>query len=137
MSTAFIYNTARGFFLGGGIAWGTDTIKVMLVTSSYAPADTSTDDNLDDIAGGNRVGTPTTLTTPTFTSGIADADDTTLLSVTTGSVGTAIVLFKSTGTESTSHLVCYMDTYTGLPVTTNGGNITIAWPTSGSKIFKL
>jgi hypothetical protein len=135
--SAFLFNTARGYFLGGGIAWGTDTIDTVLVTSAYAPASSSTDANLSDVASGHRVGSNTTLTTATFASGIADADDTTLTAVTTGSTATAIIIFKSTGTESTSHLVCYIDTYTGLPVLTNGGNITIAWPTSGNKIFKL
>jgi hypothetical protein len=39
-------------------------------------------------------------------------------------------------TESTSALICFLDTgVTGLPVTPNGGDITITWNASG--IFAL
>lgn len=134
---SFIYNSARGFFLTSGISWSADTINSCMVSGSYAPASSSTDDNLDDVAGGNRIGTPQTLGSPTTTSGIADAADITFPSVTTGSTATAIIIWKDTGTESTSHLVCYIDSYTGLPITTNGGNITVSWPSSTNRIFKL
>jgi hypothetical protein len=41
-----------------------------------------------------------------------------------------------TGTAATSPLVAYIDTgVTGLPVTPNGGNITVTWNASG--IFQL
>ena len=39
--------------------------------------------------------------------------------------GQAIVFYNDTGTASTSQLVGYMDTETGLPVTPNGANITL------------
>ena len=38
---------------------------------------------------------------------------------------------------STSQLVAYIDTATGLPVTPNGGNIQIVWDTGANKIFAL
>jgi hypothetical protein len=45
--------------------------------------------------------------------------------------------YKDTGTESTSLLIFYIDTATGLPCTPNGGNITVAWDSGANKIFKL
>lgn len=36
-----------------------------------------------------------------------------------------------------SPLIAYIDTATGLPVTPNGGDITIAWDSGANKIFKL
>ncbi len=34
-------------------------------------------------------------------------------------------------------LIAYIDTATGMPVTPNGGDITIAWDNGANKIFKL
>jgi len=67
---------------------------------------------------------------------VADAADVILSSV-TGDTCEAIVIYKHTGTESTSRLIAYIDTATGLPVTPNGGDITIQWDSGANKIFKL
>src|SRR5574338_421363 len=46
----------------------------------------------------------------------------------TGDVSEAILVYKDTGVEATSPLIAYIDTVSsGLPVTPNGGDITIAW----------
>ncbi len=82
-----------------------------------------------------RVGTDATLGTKTFTNGVFDAADSTYTAVTGASVE-AIVLYIDTGTPATSRLVAYLDTgFTGLPVTPNGGDITVTWNASG--IFAL
>jgi hypothetical protein len=44
-----------------------------------------------------------------------------------GSQAAYVILYKDTGSSSTSPLLGYIDTATGLPVTPNGGNITINW----------
>lgn len=81
------------------------------------------------------VGTPQTLGTKTFTSGVFDAADITYTAVTGNSVE-ALVLYIDTGTAGTSPLVAYIDTsVTGLPVTPNGGDITVTW--NGTGIFAL
>lgn len=77
------------------------------------------------------VGTPTTLASQTYASGLLDAADTTLTAV-TGDQSEAIGLFLDTGVAATSRLVAYIDTgVTGLPVTPNGGDITLGWNASG------
>ena len=54
----------------------------------------------------------------------------------TGNTVEALVIYIDTGVAGTSRLVAYIDTgVTGLPVTPNGGDITITW--SGSGIFQL
>lgn len=81
------------------------------------------------------VGTPQTLGTKTFTNGVFDAADVTYTAVTGNSVE-ALVIYIDTGTASTSPLVAYIDTsVTGLPVTPNGGDITVTW--NGTGIFAL
>ena len=81
------------------------------------------------------VGTPQTIGTKTFTNGVFDGADVTFTAG-TGSSVEALVLYIDTGSAATSPLVAYIDTsVTGLPVTPNGGDISITWNASG--IFAL
>lgn len=108
------------------------TAKVALVdTGTYTYS--STHQWLSDLTG--VVGTAQTLTSKSVTNGVFDAADVTFTSVTGNSVE-ALVIYIDTGTAGTSRLVAYIDTgVTGLPVTPNGGNISITWNASG--IFAL
>lgn len=81
------------------------------------------------------VGTAATLASKTYTNGVLDAADVTFTAV-TGATVEALVFYVDTGTAGTSPLVAYIDTgVTGLPVTPNGGDITVTWNASG--IFAL
>jgi hypothetical protein len=81
------------------------------------------------------VGTAQLITTKTVVNGLFDGDNVTYTGVTGNSVE-ALVIYVDTGTASTSRLVAFIDTgVTGLPVTPNGGDITITWNASG--IFQL
>jgi hypothetical protein len=63
--------------------------------------------------------------------GVFDAADTTFSSV-TGDAADYLVLWKNSGTPSTSPLAVTWDSATtGLPVTPNGGDIIVAWNASG------
>jgi hypothetical protein len=43
-----------------------------------------------------------------------------------------LILFKDTGTEATSILIAIYDTFTsGMPLTPNGGDVTVQWNASG------
>jgi len=131
-----LYNKGREGFLDGNIDWDTDDIRCILVDTADYTVDLATHDNLDDVPGDARVATSGALTSKTVTDGVADAADVTLSSV-TGDTCEAIVIYKHTGTESTSRLIAYIDSATGLPVTPNGGDITIQWDAGANKIFKL
>lgn len=108
------------------------TVKVALVdtgTYTYSAAH----EFYSSVSG--VVGTPATLASKTFTSGTFDAADITYTAV-TGATVEALIIYIDTGVAGTSRLVAYLDTgYTGLPVTPNGGDITVAWNASG--IFTL
>lgn len=131
-----LYDKGREGFLDGSIDWDTDDIRIILVDAADYTVNLATHDNLDDIPSGARVATSGALAGKTKTDGVADANDVVLSSV-TGDPCEAIVIYKHTGTESTSRLIAYIDTGTGLPVTPNGGDITIAWDNGANKIFKL
>ena len=108
------------------------TVKVALVdTGTYTYS--SAHQFLTSLTG--VVGTAQTLGTKTFTNGTFDAADVTYTAVTGASVE-ALVIYVDTGTAATSPLVAYIDTgQTGLPVTPNGGNITVTFDAAG--IFTL
>jgi hypothetical protein len=131
-----LYAKGREGFLDGSIDWDTHTIKAVLVDAADYTIDLATHDNLDDIPSGARVATSGALASKTVTDGVADAADVTLTAV-TGDPSELIIIYKDTGTESTSRLIAAIDTATGLPVTPNGGDITIAWDNGANKIFKL
>ena len=131
-----LYNKGREGFLDGSIDWDTDDIRVILIDVADYTVDLATHDNLDDVPGDARVATSGALTSKTVTDGVADAADVVLTAV-TGDPCEALVIYKHTGTESTSRLIAYIDSATGLPVTPNGGDITIQWDDGANKIFKL
>lgn len=76
------------------------------------------------------VGAPVEITAKTFTNGYFDGADVTFTAV-SGSPAEALIVFIDTGTASTSRLIAYIDTATGLPVTPNGSDITVSWNASG------
>lgn len=128
-----LYDIGRQTFLSGGINWGSDTIKVALIdTGTYTFSQAH--DFFNDVTG--QVSTSQTLAGKSATNGVADATDVTFTAV-TGATVEALIIYKDTGVTSTSNLIAYIDTATGLPVTPNGGDITIVWDNGTNKIFKL
>ena len=114
-----LYDKGRQGFLEGAIDWDTDSIKLVLIDTADYTVDLANHDNLDDIPAAARVATSGNLASKTVTDGVADAADVTFTSV-SGDTVEAIALYKDTGNESTSRLIAYIDTATGLPLTPNG-----------------
>lgn len=131
-----MYDKGREGFLDGSIDWDTDNIKVVLVDGADYTVNLSTHEFLSDIPGGARVATSGNLASKTVTAGVADAADITFSTV-TGDASEILAIYKDTGSAATSRLIAYIDTATGLPVTPNGGDITVAWDNGANKIFKL
>lgn len=81
------------------------------------------------------IGTAQTIANTTVNNGLFDGDNVTYTSV-TGNSAEALVIYIDSTVAATSRLVAYIDSgVTGLPVTPNGGDITITWSVSG--IFAL
>jgi hypothetical protein len=132
-----LYDLGRQAFLEGSIAYLSDTIKVALVKNTYTP-NTNTHQYYSDLTPGtNVVSTPQTLINKSSTNGVANASSVTFSTVPGGSTVSYLVIYKDTGVNSTSPLIALIDTATGLPVSTNGGDITVSWDTGANKIFKL
>ena len=133
---SFLFDKGRSKFLDGLIGWSSADIKVTLVDNATYTASQSADEFYDDIPGGELVAVSSNLGSKTSTAGVADAADVVLSSV-TGDICEYIIGWKDTTDPATSPLIFKIDDYAGLPVTPNGGNITIAWPSDSNKIFKL
>ena len=130
-----LYDTGRNAFLRGDLSWNSNTFKVVLLSSSYTP-NLSTHQYLSSISVGARVATSSALTTLLPGAGVADASDITFTSV-SGSQVTQFVIYRDTGVEATSQLVALFDTAINLPITPNGGDITLTWSNDTNRIFKL
>jgi hypothetical protein len=136
-----IYGFARQAFLEGSLSWLNDTIKIVLVdTNGASPyfVNLAADRFLSSVPMGARIST-STLTDKSSTSGAASAANAVFSRPTPGVQCEALIVYKDTGTDSTSPLIAYLDStnVSGLPVTTNGGDVTINWSKGDSKIFKL
>lgn len=119
-----------------------DTIKMYLHDSGAGGAPTAaTHDFYNDLSAG-LVGTAYTLAAKTIgvAGGVAGAFDNTVdpapaFTAVSGATVEALVFFKDTGTPSTSDLICFFDTATGLALTPNGGDVNVTFNASG--IFKV
>jgi hypothetical protein len=116
-----------------------DTIKAMLVSSTYSP---NKDDQFIDAGGASdpvdaRIGTDQTLSGKavgkdnTGDFAYMDANDPTWTAVAGGSTIAGVVIYKDTGVATTSRILAYIDV---TDTATNGGDITlqIAAPSSGA-----
>lgn len=130
-----LYAKGKEKMLTAAINFSTDTIKVALVKNDYAQ-NLTTDEFYTSISA-SVVGTPQTLASKTITSGVLDAADITFSAVAAGSTCEGVVIYKDTGVEATSPLIAYIDTITGFPLATNGGDVVIQWDNGAYKIFSL
>ncbi|MFQ2037322.1 hypothetical protein ACK34X_10145 [Aeromonas veronii] len=129
-----LYDKGREKFLTGAINASADTLKCALLKSTYSP--TLASDEFYSGISAHVVGTPQTLTSKTVAAGVLDAADVTFTAVSTANVNYCAI-YKDTGNAATSPLIALFDTAAGLPVSTNGGDIIIAWDNGPNKIFKL
>jgi hypothetical protein len=138
-----LFDPGREGFLDGSIDWDTATIKVALVRGyTFSAAHKFVSDITG--AGGTLVATSGALASKTVTAGVADAADVTFTAVPTGAAIPALVVFQSSAVTggadvaaTAQRVIAYIDTATGLPVTPNGGDITVAWDNAANRIFKL
>lgn len=134
------YGTAiKGFFDGTTNAswdWDTDTIKCSLHTSSYTPAIDTHDfynDVTSEVSSTNYTAGGATLTSKTVTVDATnnevelDAADVSWTNV--SFTARYAVIYKSTGTASTSPLIALVDF--GGDETVTSGNFSITWSADG------
>ncbi len=133
-----IFNQCYVELLSAGINFASDTIKAMLMKTSYV-ADIDTHEHYDDVsseelaAGGGYTTGGETLTSKTVTKDDVndlakfDAADVPWAAATFSTIGA--ILYRDTGTPATSAVVCFLDF--GGTVTVSGGTLTIIFHADG------
>lgn len=134
MSNAF-YAKGAERLLSGSLALLTDTIKAVVVKSTYLQ-NLSVDEFYSDISA-YVLGAPVALAGKSVTGGVFDATDPVFAALANGNTVEAIVLYKDTGVAGTSPLIAYIDQCSGLPLTTDGGNFEPTWDNGPYKIISL
>jgi len=146
---ALVYNRAKKEILDGTIDLVNDTIKIMLVTSSYVADDAhdfvdgaGADDPIDHelsgtgytagFAGSGRKTLAAKVFSEDDTNNRGEFDDTADITWTAIDAGTsaAAIAYKHNTSDADSVLIAYIDTG-GFPIVTNGGALTIQWNAEG------
>lgn len=130
-----LYTKGKERILAANIDFVNNPIKALAVSSAYA-ANLTTHEFLSDVEE-HRLGSDQTLANTTVAGGRFDADDVTWSGVAAGSTAKAVILYKDTGIAGTSPLLFYIDTITGWPLATSGGDITVQWDNGAYRIFSL
>lgn len=115
---------------------GTTGVYACLYDTGAGGAYNSAHEFFSSVAAG-QVGTEVEIgATKSYTNGVFDGADVTFTSVSGAQCEAIIIFVKNAGANTTWRLVAYLDTnVTNLPVTPNGGNISVSWNASG--IFGL
>ena len=132
-----LYPKAKEDFLAGNLNLSSNTITMALVDTGAYTFSSSHEDRAD-IPNAAVVST-VNLASKTITNGVFDAGDITFSSV-TGANCEALILYHTDiegAGNTTSRLIAYIDTATGLPILPNGGDITVRFSAGASKIFAL
>ncbi len=144
---ALVYNQFKHLESNGTIDLLTDTIKVMLVGSTYTA---TADDSFvsptivagQELSGTGYVGGYAGSGRKTLSSKVITRDDTndraefsaapvTWTSINAGTIAAAVIIRERAATGDTmSELIGYVNTG-GFPVVTNGGDFTITWNVEG------
>lgn len=118
----------------GSVNLSTDTIKAALLSDAYTYS--AAHEFLSDVSA-TILDAAETLTSKSIAGGVFDAADVVFALVAPGANAKFVVLYVDTGVAGTSSLLFLVDTATGLPMATNGGDITVQWDSGANKIFSL
>ena len=128
-----VYEKARNAFLTGQLDWVTDDMTVALIVDTYTP-DEVNHEFLSDLPTDAIVASQIATNRQTDGQGTALADDTVFTAVTGDTIG-GLVIYKDTGTDSSSRLVAFVFNHPALPISPNGEDIAIEWDDAG--IFQI
>ena len=136
---------ANGFYQLGMAEWAkglihwsaTDTMSCILGDAADYTVDLATHDFLNDVAAGSREEGPVNIgSLAVLADGVIDGADITFTAA-AGDPCEFLVIYKFVTVDADSNLLIYIDTATGLPVTLNGGDVTVTWDNGTNKIAKI
>jgi hypothetical protein len=124
-----LYPSYKQLLLGAGLNTSSLTIRAALVDTGVV-AYSAAHDNFDDISAG-VVGTPVTLGSKTLAGGVFDAADISFTGLSAAPTIEAVAIYYDSGTPSTSSLIAWIDTATGLPAAAGSTQVNVTWDATG------
>lgn len=133
----FVYNHARVSFASGAIDWPTANVKAMLVGALYTPSP-AVDQYVSDIPSGAIITRDLACSNIGVNSfGIAYCTIAQVQSVTSVVQVAAVVLYISTGDDTTSKLIYYSSSGIGFPFYLQGFNYFIGYDQTAGGWFTI
>jgi len=134
--TDFLYNNARYLFATAGLDWATADVNAMLVSLLYNPL--LTDQHVSDIPSGAVIVRDVALTSLAVSAnGICSGLIPEFDSLDSTYAVKALVLYKKTGSDSTSPLIYYTSTGVGFPFAAQGFNYYVAFDSTNIGWFQV
>lgn len=133
--TDFLYNNARSLFSTGALDWPTSSIKAALLNELYTPS--LDDQHMSDIPSGAVIIRDVALTSLGQTDGICFGNIPQFNALMSVSVVRAVLLYKSTGVDSTSPLIYYSSTGPGFPFAAQGFNYFVGYSATNGGWFQI
>jgi hypothetical protein len=131
-----VYDFARQQFASGSLNWLSNPFSVALVNTALYGVLPHVHEHLIDVPVAARVAISTPLTGATANAGVLFANDITINNV-IGPVIGAIIIYHNSGADTTSELICYIDTGIGLPWNPQGQNVVIHWDRGPNGICQI
>lgn len=134
---SFVYDEAQKLFLSGAINLQDDNIKVMLVSGSYTPSQTShtvtgnigSNEVVDPLASYIRGGKLLTSKTLSVNAGVAIFDAADVSWTTSTITASGAVIYRSGTTTANSYVIQYIDF--GSNQSSSNGTFQIIWNANG------
>lgn len=132
MSNA-LYPKIKELALSSGMNLSNATVHIQAINlSNYSYS--SAHQFFSSVPSNARIGSPVVLSNKNITNGVFTVDAATFSGLVSAPAIGAFIIYISTGTDSTSPLVLYIDTATGLPVNSGATSGTVTW---SSNVFSL
>jgi hypothetical protein len=132
----FMYTNAKKLMLTGAFDWVNDPVVIILIAAGqYVPSVNHA--TLLDIPASARVAVSSTLTGKSVSLNVVDADDY-LFTYVAGPPVNSVILAVSSGVESTSWLICHLDSsIVGIPFSPSASAAQLIWNNGPNRIFAL
>ena len=134
----FLYKKAKQAILNGEINFTSNNLKLLIIDKTYYTPNENTDQYVSDIPANAIKKRSNNIQNVTNSLGVIDANDTSIGDY-SGDFFDALAMYVDTGSDSTSKLIFFIDSSSGLPFGVSGSvtPITIIWSDSDNKILSI
>lgn len=134
----FLYKKAKQSILNAEVNFTSNNLKLLIIDKTYYTPDENTDQYVSDIPANAIKKRSNNIQNVTNSLGVIDANDISIADY-NGGFFDAIVMYVDAGSDSTSKLIFFIDSSSGLPfdVSNSITPITIIWSDLSNKILSI